>query len=495
VTSSSNESRLDAWRRRLDDALARLRERAGLVPDDVLREAATARAASMLRAHPWPATLLAALARLADGGAAAYLVGGTVRDALLGRAGDSAADVATSLPPDEVVRRFARVEPVGIAHGTVLVLEPGVAIECTTFRREHAYTDARHPDAVTFSSDPLEDLARRDFTVNALAYDPATGELLDPFGGALDLERRMLRAVGDPAARFHEDALRPLRAARLAAVLGLEVEPATAAAMATVEDRARLIAIERVRSELERLLRAATPSTGFELLRRAGLLRLWMPELDACAGVPQNRFHAYDVYEHSLRACDAAQADRPIVRWAALLHDIGKPATRVIRRGDATFYGHDLVGAGLADTLLARLRFPNDERERIVHLVRHHMFDFRRDWTDAALRRWLRKVGVDAVADLFDLRLADAAATGLAQGHPAVLDDMRRRIARLLDERHALTVRDLAVGGADVMAALGIPPGPRVGEELEALLDQVLEDPALNRRDALLARLAARTGR
>jgi len=419
-------------------------------------------------------------------------VGGTARDVLLGRTRDPVADVATSLTPDEVIARFTRVEPVGIAHGTVLVIEPEVTLECTTFRREHAYTDARRPDRVTFTDDPLEDLARRDFTVNALAYDPATGELLDPFGGALDLERGVLRAVGEPAERFHEDALRPLRAARLAAVLGLEVEPATAAAMATALERARLIAVERVRVELERLMRADAPSTGFELLRRAGLLALWLPELDACAGVPQNRFHAYDVYEHSLRACDAAPAGRPVVRWAALLHDVGKPATRVIRRGDATFYGHDVVGAGLADTLLQRLRFPSTERERIVHLVRHHMFDFRRDWTDAALRRWLRKVGVDAVADLFDLRLADEIATGMSRGHPVVLDEMRRRIARLLDERHALTVHDLAVDGRDVMDTLGIPPGPRVGEELEALLEQVLEDPALNRREALLARLAAR---
>jgi tRNA nucleotidyltransferase (CCA-adding enzyme) len=457
--------------------------------------AATARARARLRAHAWPPPLRAALSRLQSGGARAYLVGGSVRDVLLGREPSRVADVATSLTPPEVMARFERVEPTGIAHGTVLVIEPGLSIECTTFRLEDAYSDARHPDRVTFTDDPLADLARRDLTVNALAFDPISGELLDANDGALDLERRRLRAVGDPLARFREDALRPLRIARLAAALDMDPDEQTRAAMRRVapEDpdgyRADGLAPERIREELDAMLRAPTPSRGLEILREAGLLDRWLPELAQCRGVPQNRFHAYDVYFHSLYTCDAAPPEKPDVRWAALLHDIGKPATRVERRGDGTFYQHEIVGAELADALLLRLRLSNDRRARIVHLIREHMFDARPEWSDSALRRWLRRVGTDSLADLFDLRIADTLGNGTRAGFPAVLDGLRRRIDRLLAESSALHIDDLAVDGRDVMRELGATQGPVVGEALTALLDEVLDDPSRNTREELIARL------
>ncbi len=457
--------------------------------------AATMRAAERLRAIAWPGGLRDALDRLSAGGARAYLVGGAVRDALLGRPENGPWDVATSLSPTEVAARFPRVVPIGIAHGTVLVPADGVELEVTTMRREGAYGDARHPDQVTFTDDACADLDRRDLTVNAMGFDPGSGELLDPHGGALDLERRLLRAVGDPERRFHEDALRPLRVARLMAVLEFDVAAATADAMGRVRERAALVAMERVRDEWSRMLRARQPSLGIELLRRAGLLELWAPEIAACAGVPQNRWHAYDVYEHSLRTLDAAPADRPRVRWAALLHDIGKPSTRVVRHGDGTFYGHAEVGAELADGLLRRFRFPTAERLAIVHLVREHMFDFRREWTDAALRRWLRRVGVEAVADLFDLRLADVVGTGRSAGFPTALDELRTRIDRLLESEQALSERDLAVDGRDVMRVLGIPPGPEVGAVLHELLELVTDAPARNTRESLLGWLESRAGR
>jgi tRNA nucleotidyltransferase (CCA-adding enzyme) len=458
------------------------------------RERARQLAAAKLRGQVWPPALLVALERLRGGGFQAWLVGGTVRDALIGREPGGELDVATDLLPEEVTRRFERVEPIGLKHGTVLVLFDGLRIECTTLRREGAYADARHPDRVEFTRDPEEDLARRDLTVNALAFDPVSGVLIDPHGGALDLERRVLRAVGDPRARFEEDALRPLRVARLAATLEMEPEPGTRAALGSALERARLVAVERVRDELDRLMRAPRPSAGFELLREAGLLALWMPELARTWAVPQNRFHAYDVYVHSLYTCDAAPADKPRVRWAALLHDIGKPDTRVERGGDGTFYNHQFVGAELADRLLDRLRFPLDERAAIVHLVREHMFDYRGGWSDSGLRRWLRRVGEEAVADLFDLRIADMLGNGLKQGFPVYLEDMRARIERILAESRALKVTDLAVGGHDVMRVLGIPPGPAVREALEALLEEVLDDPARNTRERLLARLEERRG-
>jgi tRNA nucleotidyltransferase (CCA-adding enzyme) len=454
--------------------------------------AAAERAQSKLAAHRWPPELLSALERLRRGGRQAYLVGGTVRDVLLGRPSDPVYDVATDLTPDEVAACFARIEPIGLEHGTVLILENGLRIECTTFRREGEYPDARHPAGVEFTRDPISDLGRRDLTVNALAFDPQSATLLDPHGGALDLERGVLRAVGDPVQRFREDALRPLRVARLAAALEMGPDPATAAALGTVRDRAMLVARERVREELAKMMLATMPSTGYELLREAGLLGLWLPELERCYGVLQNRHHAFDVYEHSLHTCDAAPRDKPRVRWAALLHDIGKPDTRVDRNGEGTFYNHQFVGATLADQALERLRFPVEERRAIVHLVREHMFDFRSEWSDAALRRWLRRVGVDAVADLFDLRIADYLGNGLRAGFPAYLEEMRERIERLIAESQALKLGDLAIDGNDVQRVLGIGPGREVGAALEALLEEVLDRPERNTRAYLLERLEQR---
>lgn len=265
--------------------------------------AAFARAHALLAAHPWPAGLLEVLARLRAGGERAYLVGGSVRDVLLRRPDSPRWDVATSLEPAQVQARFARVEPTGLRHGTVLIIEgsgdaPATEVECTTFRRESDYADARRPDAVTFTRDPVADLSRRDLTVNALAFDPLApdgGELLDPFGGVDDLAAGTLRAVGDARARFREDALRPLRVARLAAVLEMQVEPDTRAALAAVADRLAGVSMERVRDELERMLAARRPSRGFELLREAGLLDAWLPELARTVGVTQNAWHAYDV--------------------------------------------------------------------------------------------------------------------------------------------------------------------------------------------------------
>lgn len=457
------------------------------------QDALIARARARLATHAWPAALLDAMRRIRHGGHQAFVVGGAVRDALLQRPPHDAFDVSTDLRPDQVASRFARSEPIGIAHGTVLLLlEDGIRIECTTFRREGRYTDARHPESVEFTADPVEDLARRDLTINALAYDPESGNLLDPSGGVVDLEAGRLRAVGDPILRFTEDALRPVRVARLAAVLGMEVEPATRDALGCARDQAVRVAVERVRVELVRMMEAERPSIGFDLLREARLLELWMPELQRCVAVPQNRYHAYDVYEHLLHTCDSAPVGKPLVRWAALLHDIGKPDTRVERHGEGTFYNHQFVGAEMADRLLERMRFPLDQRGWIVHMVREHMFDYRSGWSDAALRRWVRRVGEEAVADLFDLRIADSLGNGLQAGFPIYLEEMRGRIERLLAERHALTVRDLAVDGADVMQALGICPGSEVGATLEALLEEVLEAPERNQREHLLARLGKR---
>jgi putative nucleotidyltransferase with HDIG domain len=464
-------------------------------------EAARRRAEPRLRRHAWPAHALAILRMLARDGHQALLVGGSVRDALMparagAASGDGAIDIATDRLPDEVLGLFPHTVPTGIPYGTVLIVTPEGSVECTTFRTEGGYRDARHPGQVTFTDDPLADLDRRDLTVNALAFDPAAGSLLDPHDGALDLEQRRLRAVGDPLARFREDALRPFRVARLAAVLDLPPDDALLDALAAIRDpasgvRVEAIAAERIRDELQQLMAAPRPSIGFELLRRGGLLERWLPELASMVGVGQNRFHAHDVWTHTLLTTDAAPVGKPRVRWAALLHDVGKPATKVMRNDDWTFYEHDAVGAGMADQLLERLRFPTDEREAIVHLVREHMFDLGVA-SDAALRRWLRRVGTANVADLFDLRIADTLGNQKRHGFPSGIERLRERIQRLIDEDAALHVHDLAVDGNDVMHELGVAPGPEVGQVLDALLEEVIDRPGANTREHLLARLRER---
>ncbi|NOT34028.1 MAG: CCA tRNA nucleotidyltransferase [Candidatus Eisenbacteria bacterium] len=459
-------------------------------------EAARLRAARRLEAVTWPADAREALLRLQAGGAAGF-VGGTVRDRLLGRESTGPLDVACALRPEEVRARFERVVDTGLRHGTVTVWLGSTALECTTFRREGTYGDARRPDSVSFTLDPQVDLDRRDLTVNALYWDPIADELLDPHDGASDLERRTLRAVGDPLDRFREDALRPLRVARFRATLEMEPDDALwdAVHVASRERsgvRFEAVSPERVRDELMRTLVAPRPSRAFELLSSARLLDLWIPELARCRGVTQNRHHAFDVFEHSLRACDAAPRDKPRVRWAALLHDLGKPETREGPEGAASFHGHASIGAERADRVLERLRFPSHERSAIVLLVREHMFELTASASDAALRRWLRRVGIENVADLFDLRLADALATGVGHGFPIALEALRARIQTQLDASHALAISDLAIDGADVMRELELAPGPRVGEALVAVLEAVLEQPELNTREQLLAMLRAR---
>jgi tRNA nucleotidyltransferase (CCA-adding enzyme) len=442
---------------------------------------------STLDAASVPAAIRELLGRLQQRHRAA-LVGGCVRDLLRGIP-VSDWDVATSARPEQVQALFPGAIPTGLRHGTVTVPTPAGPCEVTTFRVERGYADARHPDEVAFVADLEPDLARRDFTVNAIAWDPVSNRVTDPFDGRRDLERALLRAVGDPLQRFREDGLRPVRAARFAATLEFEIEPETARALGDARDRVARVAVERIREELVKMLDARAPSRGFEVLRRSDLLSLLLPELAACVAVPQNRYHAYDVYFHTLYTVDAAPREKPAVRLAALFHDVGKPATRVERDGEATFYNHQFESARLAAEAMTRLRFSNDAIEQVVHLVRHHMFDYRHEWTDAAVRRFVRAVGPEHIADLFDLRIADNIGNGTKTGFPHYLEEFRARIERVLAERTALQVRDLAIGGEDVMRELGLRPGPRVGEILEQLLQEVLEHPSWNERDRLVQRL------
>jgi len=417
----------------------------------------------------------------------AFVVGGSLRDALLGRpAADW--DLATSARPERIVEAF----PGAVYEnrfGTVAVRRDDDVFEITTFRSDHDYADFRRPHRVEFGDDIRLDLARRDFTVNAIAWGRAADEasigrppaIVDPFGGQADIGTRTLRAVGDPVRRFDEDALRMLRAVRLATTLGFTIEPATLEAIAARAELGRHLSGERVAAELGRLLAADEPSAGFRLMEASGLLRHLFPELAAQRGVAQNKVPGDDLWDHTLRAIDAATADRPVVRWAALLHDIGKPSTAA----DGHFYGHETVGADMAEAVLIRLRMPRAVTDRVVHLVRQHMFMYDAGWSDTAVRRFIGKVGVPALDELLELRAAD----NLGSGRPVDaggLGELQRRIDEQLAARVALDRADLEVDGADLIAELGLSPGPIIGRLLDHLLERVIADPALNDRPTLL---------
>ena len=434
-----------------------------------------------------PDAVIALCRQIRDGGHRAWVVGGSLRDVLMERPpGDW--DVATSATPEQVRGIFRRVVPTGEKHGTVTVLWRGGSYEVTTLRGEGGYSDGRRPDAVAFIDDIEADLARRDFTVNALAYEPFEDRLIDPAAGLADLAAGVLRTVGRAEDRFREDGLRPLRAARFVATLELALEPATRDAIKTSLDVFARVSAERVRDEWLKTMAARAPSRAFEVMRETGLLGVSCPDLVEQVGCEQNRYHAFDVWTHSLHCLDACPPD-PTQRMAGLLHDLGKPRTRERSpaHGDWTFYRHELVGADMADHWLRAFRFANDARERIVHLVRHHLVCYADDWSDAAVRRFVRRIGLPAVEPLLALARADA----LAKGRPVEdelggLERLRERIARAVEAGAAFGLKELAVTGGDVMARLAIPPGPAVGKVLEALLQRVLEDPALNEREALL---------
>ena len=424
---------------------------------------------------------------LRNAGERAWVVGGCVRDTLRGEQVNDW-DVATTALPETVQQTFRRVIPTGIDHGTVTVLWKGGAYEVTTLRGEGAYTDGRRPDSVVFVEDIDRDLARRDFTVNAIAYDPVEGQLADPFNGLTDMRSGVLRAVGEPIERFQEDGLRILRGARFVATLDFELEEATEAAFRGALDTFRKVSPERVRDEWLKAMKAGTPSRAFEVMRRTGILEVTYPELLEQVGCEQNRWHAYDVWGHTMRVLDESVGD-PVERIAALLHDVAKPRTRAMsdKTKDWTFYHHEKVGADMAGQWLRDYRFSNQERSLVVDLIAHHLICYTNEWTDAAVRRFIKRVGTGTVDPLLRLGEADALGKGRnVEQELESLKELRGRIDAAIEEGSALTTQDLAIGGNDVVEHLEGGAGPAVGQILRSLLDRVIEDPSLNTRNKLM---------
>lgn len=423
-----------------------------------------------LRRAEIPAPVVHVVRTLKDAGHRTYLVGGCVRDLVRGGTAKDY-DVATRARPAQVQSLFRRVIPTGIAHGTVTVLAgTDLPVEVTTFRGEGAYLDGRRPSEVRFLDAIEDDLARRDFTINAMAFDPLDGSLVDPFDGQGDLGRRVVRCVGDPAERFAEDGLRPLRAVRFAATLGFNIAPHTRRAIPAALATFRKVSVERVREEFARILAVPRPARGLRLLARTGLLSEFLSEV-APSGEPGAGT------DHLVATTDRAAPDLD-VRLAALLHRVG--------RSDGC---NASPGPGEAAAAVARrLRFPGHTVDRVERLVRELPAALAKDLGDAALRRLASRVGREHLVALGDLAWAHAASAPRAPGARAAAR-IRGRLRAVLRARPPLSAAELALDGEAVMAALGTGPGPRVGGALRHLLESVLEDPALNTRERLEALL------
>ena len=424
------------------------------------------------------------LQTLNGAGHEAYLVGGCVRDLLRGVEPNDW-DICTSALPEETERCFAdrRVIETGLKHGTVTVLEEGEPYEITTYRTEGPYSDSRRPDFVRFVPGLEEDLARRDFTMNAIAMD-LQGNLRDPYGGVDDIKAGLIRCVGEPGHRFQEDGLRVMRALRFAAVFGYEIEEQTAETVH--ENRAMLdrVAEERINVELRKLL--VGKDAGNVLRQYPDVFCQFWPELGPLVTLEQhNPWHCWGGWEHTIHAVEAAPADVTL-RLAMLLHDIGKPACKSTdEQGIDHFYGHPAVSAQMADEMLRALKFDSKTQERVLLLVERH--DIQMPPRSQVIRRWLNRLGPEAFFQLLEVKRADnmGQAPEKVQDRLVELDEIKAKAEQILAERQCLTLKDLAVDGRDVIAA-GIEPGPEVGRVLEELLERVLSGEVPNEREVLL---------
>ncbi len=422
---------------------------------------------------------------LEKAGFEAYFIGGCVRDLLLKRVPKDW-DITTNATPEEIAPLFANTFYEN-EYGTVGVVtdstdESRKVVEVTPYRLESGYSDKRRPDKVSWSNKLEDDLKRRDFTINAIALG-TNGELIDLFDGQRDLKKKTVRTVGEPDARFNEDALRILRAVRIAVELDFTIESQTQDSIAKHATHLKEIAPERIRDEFIRILISPRPHIGLILSQKLGLLKQIAPELETGIGVDQNQAHSFDVFEHIMRTVEhSAKKNFPLeTRLAALLHDIGKPATRAWsnEKKDWTFYGHDMVGARISAKILARLAFPKKISEDVVKLVRWHMFfSDTEQITNSAVRRIVSRVGKENIWRLMDVRTCDRIGTGRPKESPYRL----RKYHAMIDEvmRDPLSVAMLKINGAKVILTTGLVPGPKIGQILHALLEEVLDDPTKN---------------
>jgi len=413
----------------------------------------------------------------------AYLVGGCVRD-LIRKVEPKDWDVATNANPEEIRKVFPE-SFMDNKFGTVNVS----GVEITPFRTEEKYTDKRHPDSVKWAESVEEDLARRDFTINAMALRFGSGQaykIIDLFKGQEDLKKKIIRAVGKAEDRFSEDALRMMRAVRFASVLDFKIEAKTSQAIKKNAPWIQAISKERIRDEFLKIIMADKASEGIEMLRELELLKYIIPELEQGYKIPQAKHHKYDCYQHAVLSLKyaAEQNFNEYVRLASLFHDVGKPKSKRGTGEEATFYGHEVVGARMTFQLLERLRFPKKEIEKIVKLVRYHLFYYNVDEvSEASVRRLVRKTGLENINELIQVRMADRIGSGCPKAEPYKLRHLRYIIERVSQD--PISVKMLKLNGEDLMKLLNIKPGPKIGMILNILLGYVLADPKKNKKDLL----------
>lgn len=445
-----------------------------------------------------PKEVKTVIEKLEKKGFEAYAVGGCVRDFLLEKEPEDW-DIATSARPEEIQKIFPenfyenRFFTVTVRTGSK---KPKLGeIEITTYRLEAQYTDKRHPDEIKFADSIEEDLARRDFTINAIALKTETPKskinFIDPFNGQEDLKNKIIRAVGNPSDRFNEDALRMVRAIRFAATLSAmgkdwEIEEQTKQAIKKNSAGLKVISQERIRDELMKIIMSDKAAQGIEMLRQLDLMKYIIPELEEGCGVNQNKHHIYECYDHNLRSLEFAAKKNfnKYVRIAALLHDIGKPRSKNGEGPDATFYNHEIIGAKMADIILSRLKFPKKEIEKIVKLVRYHLFYYNVDEvSESSVRRLVSLAGTENMEELLQVRMSDRIGSGVPKAEPYKLRHLKYIIEKVsLDP---ISVKMLKISGNEVMKILKIQPGPRVGQLLDILLGQVLLDPKRNKKEYL----------
>lgn len=443
------------------------------------------------------------LTKLEAAGFEAYIVGGCVRDLLMNKEPNDW-DVTTNARPEQVLRIFTDSKYEN-TFGTVLVKVKNEAgetenvVEVTTYRSEQGYSDRRHPDEVHFEDNIEKDLERRDFTVNAMAAKKLKTAnqnskivkvnneeivLIDLFGGEKDLKNKIIRAVGEPADRFKEDALRMIRAVRFSCQLGFAIEPKTERAITKMAGSIKFVANERIQIELKKILESKNPYEGVMALHNLKLLQYILPELEAGYDIDQNRHHIYTVFKHSVLSLKFCPSTDWRVKLAALLHDVAKPKTKKMINGDYTFYNHELVGARMVKKIMERLKFSNEDTEKVVNLVKNHMFYYNvGEVTDASVRRLIKKVGKENLADLIDVRIADRLGSGVPKAVPYKLRHLQYVMEKVQND--PVSVKMLKINGTDLMEALKIEPGPKIGAILDVLLSEVIEDPNLNNKEFL----------
>lgn len=431
-----------------------------------------------------PNYIIFILDKLESSGFESYIVGGSVRDILLGKEPNDF-DIATNAKPEDIENIFQdnKIIDIGKEFGTIKIILDKEEVEVTTFRTEGNYSDGRRPEWIKFVPTIEDDLSRRDFTINAIAYNKKTG-IVDPFNGIEDLEKKIIRSVGNPKARFKEDYLRILRAVRFSTVLDFEIEKETLKAAEEYGSNISSVSAERINHELFKILLSHKPSKGIEIMREIGLLDIIIPEIMPSIGFnQQNPHHNKDVYNHILCAIDNSP---PIlkVRLAALFHDMGKPHTMSIdEKGIGHFYGHDKVGAKIAKQALERMKAPHKLIEEVTILISEHMTHHAR-FKDKGLKKLIRRVGVENIYDLFELQKADRRCSNEDASIEHILD-MEKRVDSILDKREAFDTNQLDINGNDLLK-IGFKEGKIIGEVLEYLLEKVMENPSINKKEKLL---------